>query len=63
MADVGRTVGLLMNYNPQDPKNFAFYQTYIADDETHSPRRRPGCLTAAILLLVFIAFLAMALGW
>ena len=47
-----------MNYNPQDPMNFAFYQTYLADgDEQRPPRRGPG-LTAVILILTLVAILA-----
>lgn len=47
-----------MNYNPQDPKNFAFYQTYLDDGETPPPRRGPGCLAAVIVLLIIVAILA-----
>lgn len=46
-----------MNYDPQDPKNYAFYRMYIDDDDP--PRRGSGCLTGPAVLFVLFCLVVL----
>jgi hypothetical protein len=52
------------NYDPRDTKNYAFYRTFIADDEEKPSRvepRRPGA-AVAIGIIIVLLIIAVALG-
>lgn len=48
-----------MNYDPLDPKNYAFYATFI-DDEPYERPPLPGCSGCLMVIAIAVGLMMIA---
>lgn len=49
-----------MHYDPRDPKTYAFYQMFIADEDDRKPVSAPGCSGCLGVVVVLFAVMVIA---